>query len=337
MQTLASLIVFSIFMVLLSSCSQETAETVSNDSVISSDAVQAETPPELQPYVPVTENPDHETMLSSNDPQLAANKRDTYDMWRAMVDARNMEVAKQYIDEIYIQHNPIADTGWDGLVEYFESLGEPLEIPERMIRPLVAVLAEGDLVAMAWVDERTHPQTGEPYTTTIFNLWRFENGKIVEHWDHGTLPEGMLPKEYVPVVPHPDHEAALASDDPQLAANKRLVYDMWRTLLDAQQIDTASQFLAEDYIQHNPIANTGLDGFLAFFEPIAQPRPVADTVPTMVNIVAEGDLVIMGTMTEYLDSAGNPYTTTWFDMWRVENGKLAEHWDNASFDLPPQP
>ena len=83
--------------------------------------------------------------------ELAANKRDTYDMWRAMVDARNMEVAKQYIDEIYIQHNPIADTGWDGLVEYFESLGEPLEIPERMIRPLVAVLAEGDLVAMAWM------------------------------------------------------------------------------------------------------------------------------------------------------------------------------------------
>jgi len=115
------------------------------------------------------------------------------------------------------------------------------------------------------------------------------------------------------------------------------VYDMWRTLLDAQQVETAADFLSESYIQHNPMANTGLAGFLAFFEPIAQPKPVAETVPSMVHIVAEGDMVVLATLTDYLDAEGNPYTTTWFDMWVVEDDKLVEHWDTASFDLPDNP
>lgn len=293
--------------------------------------------PTLAPAVPVTGDPDHESMLYSYDPVLAANKRAAYDMWRTLVDARQVEAARQYIDEGYIQHNPVADTGWQGLEDYFRAQGEPTDIPERIQRPLVAIVAENDLVAMAWVDERTRPDTGEAYTTTIFNLYRFEDGKIVEHWDHGTLPDGMTPKNYVPPVAHPDPARVLDSDNPQLAANKLLVFDMWRTVLDAQQVDKASRYMAEDYIQHNPMANTGLAGFLAFFEPIAQPREAARNVPTLVNIVAEGDKVVLATLKQYLDADGNPYTTTWFDMWTVEDGLLAEHWDTASFDLPPTP
>ena len=52
-------------------------------------------------------------MLKSDDPQLAANKRLVYDMWRTLVDARDVEAAKKYLDKDYIQHNPIADTGRD--------------------------------------------------------------------------------------------------------------------------------------------------------------------------------------------------------------------------------
>ena len=295
----------------------------------------ASTAPVLQPAVPVTENPDHEALLASADPQLAANKRLCYDMWRTLVDGRDVEAARQYLDENYIQHNPIADTGFAGLKAYFSSLGEPLPIPDRIQRPLVAILAERDLVAMAWVDVRERPNApGETYTTSIFNTYRIKDGKIVEHWDHGTLPEGMTPQNYVPPAINPDYEGALASDDPQLAANKRLVYDMWRTLFDGQQVEEAPKYLAQDYIQHDPLANTGLDGFLTFFRQFAQPGPVPPTMANFIDLVAEGDKVVLTTVTRYLDSNGNPYTTTWFDMWVVKDGLLVEHWDTGSFELP---
>src|SRR5690606_20999197 len=61
----------------------------------------------------------------------------------------------------------------------------------------------------------------------------------------------------VPVTAHPDQLALLASDDPQLAANKKLVFDMWRTLLIAGQVEQAERFLTEDYIQHNVMVPTG--------------------------------------------------------------------------------
>ena len=289
----------------------------------------------LQPAVPVTGDPDHESMLASNDPQLAANKRIAYDMWRTLVDARDVEAARQYIDENYIQHNPIANTGFAGLQEYFSSQGERVAIPERIQRPLVAILAERDLVAMAWVDEQTYPdRPGETYTTTIFNMYRIANGKIVEHWDHGTLPPGETPRNYVPPVENTDHATSLASPDPALAANKRLVYDMWRILFDGQQVEAAPRFLAEDYIQHNPIANTGLQGFLAFFRPIAQPRDVPDRMANFIEIVAEGDKVVLASLVAYQDANGQPYFTTWFDMYVIENSMLAEHWDTMRFDLP---
>jgi predicted SnoaL-like aldol condensation-catalyzing enzyme len=336
--------IYSLFFSLLTglcACSQEAADTETRTANATAAEQAAVAQPEasagaiqsLQPALPVSGDPDHEAMLASDDPRLAANKRLAYDMWRTLVDGRDVEASRQYIDENYIQHNPIADTGFAGLKAYFTSLGPPQAIPDRIQRPLVAILAERDLVVMAWVDLH-EPANAPPYTTTIFNMYRFQDGKIVEHWDHGTLPEGMTPHNYVPPVINPDYETALASGDPQLAANKRLVYDMWRTLFDGQQVEEAPKYLAADYIQHDPLANTGLDGFLTFFRRIARPGPVPATMANFVNIVAEGDKVALATLVTYLDSDGQPYTTTWFDMWRVKGGLLVEHWDTGSFELP---
>ena len=133
-----------------------------------------------------------------------------------------------------------------------------------------------------------------------------------------------------PVVPAKDQQALLKSSDPQLAANKKLVFDMWRTFLTAHHIDEADKFLAPEYHQHNPNAETGLAGVKAYFK--AQnlpPEPIPDTIPGLVSIVAERDLVVLALAREYKDKDGNPYTTTWFDMFRVANGKIVEHWDVA--------
>ena len=52
----------------------------------------------------------------------------------------------------------------------------------------------------------------------------------------------------------------------------------------------------------------------------------------MVAVVAEGDLVALVTMQEHPhpSRAGRTYTTTWFDMFRVADGRLVEHWDAAT-------
>ncbi|MBF1166473.1 MAG: nuclear transport factor 2 family protein, partial [Dechloromonas agitata] len=51
----------------------------------------------------------------------------------------------------------------------------------------------------------------------------------------------------------------------------------------------------------------------------------------VVSIVAEGNLVVVSLVSEIPDPADSSktYTTTWFDMFRIENGKIVEHWDSA--------
>ncbi len=135
----------------------------------------------------------------------------------------------------------------------------------------------------------------------------------------------------LPVVPAKDQASLLKSKDPKLAANKKLCYDFFRVILRGLQLDQADKYMLETYIQHNPNADTGMKGFKEFFSKRGAPKPVEDTVPGLVAIQAEGDFVTLSFVREYDNpkEKGKKYTTTWFDMFRVENGKIAEHWDSA--------
>lgn len=129
-----------------------------------------------------------------------------------------------------------------------------------------------------------------------------------------------------------DQAELLASSDPQLAANKKLAYDFFRVILRGQQLDQAADYMAEDYIQHNPNADTGLDGFLAYFKQFGGgPQDVPDELEGLIAIQAEEDLVTLSFVREYDDPGipGAKYTTTWFDMFRIADGKIVEHWDPA--------
>lgn len=134
----------------------------------------------------------------------------------------------------------------------------------------------------------------------------------------------------VPVTANPDHKAMLASKDTKLAANKKLVYDFWREVFEAGHMELAPQYMAETYIQHNPNVATGRKAFIDFFSQFKKPQPIADKVTApLVSITAEGDLVTLTFVSELKDPKDptKTYTTTWFDMFRIENGKIAEHWD----------
>ena len=134
----------------------------------------------------------------------------------------------------------------------------------------------------------------------------------------------------VTVTENPDHKSMLASKDPKLAANKKLVYDFWREVFEAGHIELAPNYMTESYIQHNPNVATGRDAFVKFFSSIKKPQPITDKVRTpIVSIVAEGNLVVLTFVSQQQDPKDSTkiYTTSWFDMFRVENGKIAEHWD----------
>ena len=137
----------------------------------------------------------------------------------------------------------------------------------------------------------------------------------------------------LPVLPAQDQSALLKSDDPKLAANKKLVYDFFRIVLRGFRVDEADKYMAVDYMQHNPNAETGLAGFKAFFNAIMPKElpPIPDSLPGLVAIQAEADYVTFLFVREYEDptAKGKTYTTTWFDTLRVVNGKLVEHWDSA--------
>jgi predicted SnoaL-like aldol condensation-catalyzing enzyme len=141
----------------------------------------------------------------------------------------------------------------------------------------------------------------------------------------------------LPVVPAPDQAALLKSKDPKLAANKKLAYDFFRVVLRARHLDEADKYMKDDYIQHNPNADTGIAGFKVYFTKLGGPQPVKDTLPGLVAIQAEGNFVTLSFVREEKDPAnpGQKYTTTWFDMFRIDDGKIAEHWDVALKAAPP--
>jgi predicted SnoaL-like aldol condensation-catalyzing enzyme len=140
----------------------------------------------------------------------------------------------------------------------------------------------------------------------------------------------------IAVTPAKDQSEFLKSPDPRLAENKKIVYDFYRIVLRGLRLDQAEKYMREDYIQHNPNAETGLAGFKAYFVKLGGPKPVPDTLEDLVAIQAEGDYVTLSLARTYDDpvNKGEKYTSTWFDMFRIEDGKIAEHWDNATKPVP---
>ena len=136
----------------------------------------------------------------------------------------------------------------------------------------------------------------------------------------------------LPVVPLAPQSELLKSDNSILVQNKKLVYDMWREFLEGGHLEVAEKYFDENYMQHNPNAATGRKAVVDFFSKFSKPQPIVDTIKgSVVAIVAEGNFVMLSFVREMPDpnDKSKKYTTTWFDLFRIENGKIAEHWDCA--------
>ena len=257
-----------------------------------------------------------------------ANLQFVLDWWREAIQSRHMELTPKYQAETYIQHNINIQTGREGFVKFFGSLGAPQPIQPTLANPPVIAFGKGDYVVIIWEREGKDPaDPTKTYKYNTYDLLRLGNGKVQEHWDWALkqpkVPTGGAPDGV-------DYDKVTFDLSAQEKKNLEIATVEFKDILQYGHVELAEKVMAPTYIQHNPNVPTGRAAFVEFFSKFAKPIPIEPRVKApLVAVVGDGDLVVLSFVREASDpkDAAKKYTTTWFDMFRVENGKIAEHWD----------
>ena len=273
--------------------------------------------------------------------QEQANLKTALDWWRQVIQARHVEMAPQYQAEDYIQHNPNISTGRDAFVKIFGARPAVNPIPETMAAPPVVQFAKGDYVALVWEREAKDPKDDtKTYKYNFFDLIRIQNGKVQEHWDSVFK---NTPRADQPAPPPVITGVGPVPVAPKNSAAEQKVEDIANTefkdILQYGHVELAAKVMAPGYIQHNPNVPGGRDGFVEFFSKIRKPEPMqAEWKDKPELIITSGNLVFY-MMTRYSADPVDPskvYKWNWFDMVRVDDGMVQEHWDMA-MKTPPAP
>jgi len=131
---------------------------------------------------------DAEALFHAKDPKLNRNKQAAYHIEKELLECNEWSRAGEWLTKAYHQHNPQAKSGLDGVVYFFTQVmkRQPTPCPAKMKNPVVAVIAEGDYVTVMTPRTLKDAKTGESYSSTWFDTWRFVDGKADEHWDPAT-------------------------------------------------------------------------------------------------------------------------------------------------------
>jgi len=147
-------------------------------------------------------------------------------------------------------------------------------------------------------------------------------------------PAVITPDMLTPLVPAKDQLALLASADPRLARNKKHVFDFWRIVYEGGHMEHVTEYLAPEYLQHNPNVPSGRDWFVRMIGSTRKPREVAPQILVpVIQITAERDIVTVMWARKVADreKPQETYMMTWFDVFRIDekSGLIAEHWDSS--------
>jgi predicted SnoaL-like aldol condensation-catalyzing enzyme len=124
--------------------------------------------------------------------------------------------------------------------------------------------------------------------------------------------------------------AAMAqSNTPQEDKNLKMVLDWQREVVAYGHVELASKYMAADYIEHNPnVPTPGMAGFVAYYGRTPA-RPIQASLPKQpVKAFAKGDYVVMVWVHDDEDSTGKKFQYNTYDVLRIQDGKIQEHWDD---------
>jgi predicted SnoaL-like aldol condensation-catalyzing enzyme len=210
----------------------------------------------------------------------------------------------------YIQHNPQTHEGSEGL----EALFKRLSLTQPRVN-IVRAFEDGDFVF-------AHTEYDFSRRNIGFEVFRFENGRAVEHWDN--IQKRMGPNASGRSMVDGPIEAL---DLSRTEANRALVRDYCETVLIAGQFERLEDYLTGGHlIQHNPDLTDGgapLRAYLSSGAPdVAYIR--------LHRVLAQGNFVL-----SVCEGRLNGEPTSFYDLYRIEEGKLAEHWDTRE-TIPPR-
>jgi len=116
------------------------------------------------------------------------------------------------------------------------------------------------------------------------------------------------------------------ADECRLTPKEVVTKFMTKLYLEKQPREAFETWVEPGYVQHNPLAKTGRDAAIAFLEPFFQSHP--DASYSIKRIIADGNLVAVHSHARFT-AAPDDRGLAIVDILRVDNCKIAEHWDVA--------
>ena len=231
----------------------------------------------------------------------------------AFFNQRDPDAVDQYVGPVYIQHSRMAADGPEALREIIANLSDGGGYESARL------LADGDLVA-------AHGKyTGFRHGPTVaFQIFRITDGKLSEHWD-GLTPE---------TAPNPSGHTQLdgptsVTQPHNTEASRALAESFVDAVLIGGQYDRLPEFIStERYVQHNSQISDGLDGLGTAVAALAK-QGISMIYNARHLTVAEGEFVLI----QSDGDIGRP--VVYYDLFRIDGGKIVEHWDVIQ-DIPAE-
>lgn len=220
------------------------------------------------------------------------------------------ETAKSLLAEGYIQHNLAYGTGRDAFLGSVEDLASA---DTKTTVENIRAFEHGDKVFLQTV--YNFAGAGEQ---VAFDIFRFdENGLIAEHWDNLAALADPNPSGHTQI------DGAMELKDLDKTEENREVVKSF--LYDVMQgnnsVKTPDYFDGDTYIQHNTGIADGVSGLNEALAALAE-QDIQMIYDEVHMVLAQGNYVLAVSEGTF---GGAP--TAYYDLWRVENGKIAEHWD----------